>query len=1277
MLPYSNLKKNMNPETICSISSTIVKTTAEAVKLVKTKEEITNQIHLLKRNVKLLEKAIKNKVHKQEGAENPFKLEGNLALLKCYLAKLQHLKQSCGKVGAGLKDHAENGHSRHLIWHSIDSCFDGRLCTGLIANLSIKDPLCFLNKAFNSFKRKIQTHLKNSMLKVNVVLVCNFIKPQSGNTDMKTFSTKNHIIDISTNLKNWYNDNVIRALTNKLEEFSERDSGWALSEVLHLKVNINNFSPLKGGISTFVRLPDFISRKRAVVNVKNRDSYCFLWAVVSALHPVENKHPDRVTSYPHFKDVLKYDSIEFPIKLHDIKKFEKLNNLSINLYCIENKSVLPLCLSNNTNSNREPINLLVLPTDNNNFTGIQHDNVTFHFAWIKRMSALFSKQLSSHGHKTFICFRCLNHFSSDDLLKRHSICCKNMNKCALKLPKEPDNILHFRHFSYKERVPFAIYADLESILEPCKTFGAVNCNSVNYQKHTPFSVAYYLKCSYDNSLSRFKLHRGNDCIKWFISELQSIALYANNILENSQPMETLSFEQEVNYATATHCHICTKPFTFTDVKVRDHSHLTSKYRGAAHQNCNLNYKNLFHIPVIFHNLSGYDANFIMKQLATGFAGRIQLLPVNKEKYISFTKTVDGTRVHLRFIDSFRFMASSLDKLSSYLENEKKTIVRAYCNNDQEFNLLTRKGVFPYDYMDSWEKLTETCLPLKTNFYSQLHDESINDEDYEHAINVWKIFNIKTLGEYSDLYLKSDVLLLADIFENFRRTCLLTYELDPLHYYTAPGLAFDAMLKTTGVHLELLTDIEKLMFIERGIRGGVSQCSNRYAKANNQYMKNQYDPNQESAYLMYFDVNNLYGAAMSEYLPYGEFKFLEEGSPEIQNLDIANIPDNAEVGYIFDCDLEYPADLHQIHNDLPLAPEHMTPPIPTNSKLKKLLLTLYPKSNYVVHYRNLKLYLRHGLRLKIINRVLRFKQAPWLKKYIDLNTMLRQQAKNDFDKNFYKLMINSVFGKLMENVRKYKDVRMTTKWEGRYGAQNYIAKPNFHSCNIFDDEIIIIEMNKLEILFNKPIYAGFCILDLSKTFLYEFHYDYILKKFGNKVKLLYTDTDSLIYQFKVPDIYRYIKEDCQRFDTSDYDPHNTYGIKQKNKKVPGLMKDENNGKIMLEFVGLRAKMYAYRVDNNKIIKKSKGSTAASVKKITFEDYKRTLFNYEIIYKPQHLIRSKKHCVYTIRQNKMILNPYDDKRILSSSSTDTKAWGYEGVSDDDDGDDDNIAKRICIR
>ncbi|XP_063934705.1 uncharacterized protein LOC135146499 [Zophobas morio] len=595
------------------------------------------------------------------------------------------------------------------------------------------------------------------------------------------------------------------------------------------------------------------------------------------------------------------------------------------------------------------------------------------------------------------------------------------------------------------------------------------------------------------------------------------AHFCNNKFQNIISMEKLTTQEQNN------------------VKVRDHNHLTGMYRGAAHQSCNLNYKDICVIPVVFHNMSGYDAHFFVKELSNSIKGDIKLLPINKERYISFTKFVDDTKVSLRFIDTFRFMPYSLDKLSSNLDNSQKIITQTNCNNMEEFYLLNRKGVFPYDYINSWEKLLETKLPEKKDFYSRLYEQDIKDEDYSHAIKVWNTFNIRTLGEYSDLYLKTDVLLLSDVFEAFRTTCLNTYQLDPLHYYTAPGLTFDAMLKTTKIKLELLTDIDKVLFVERGIRGGVSQCSNRYGKANNKYMnKDEYDPSQDSTYLMYFDVNNLYGAAMSQCLPYGKFEFVENFNIS----DILDTSDNSTTGYIIECDLDYPVDLHEIHSDLPLAPEHMIPPI-SRSKLKKLLLTLYPKKNYVIHYRNLKMYIKFGMKIKCVHRVLKFEQSAWLKEYIDLNTRLRQQAKNDFEKDFFKLMINAIYGKCMENVRKHRDIRLVSKWEGRWGVRSLISKPNFHSSVVFDDDSAIIEMN------------------ISKTFLYEFHYGYIKETFNNNAKLLYTDTDSLIYEFHVGDIYEYIKKDSHRFDTSDYDLYNVYGIEQKNKKVPGLMKDENN------------------------------------------------------------------------------------------------------------------------
>ena len=352
--------------------------------------------------------------------------------------------------------------------------------------------------------------------------------------------------------------------------------------------------------------------------------------------------------------------------------------------------------------------------------------------------------------------------------------------------------------------------------------------------------------------------------------------------------------------------------------------------------------------------------------------------------------------HLTFINSFQFMSSSLDKLVSNLPKDD-LIYTSKGFKGKRLNLMSLKGVYRYDFVDCFEKFIQTELLTKDQFYIILNDQHITDDEYDHAKKVWKTFKIKTMGEYHDLYLKSDVLLLADVFESFRKTCLQYYKLDPCHYFTSPSLSWDAMLKMTNIKLELMTDIDMFQFIEKGMHGGVSYIVNRYGKANKKYMK-EYDEKVPSKYIMYLDANNLYGWAMSQYLPTGNFKWMSD--KEIKQIDLGKYKADGKKGLISEVDLEYPRELHDMHNDYPVCPEKFKvsnnmlsgycKKIAEKYKISiglvsKLIPTLRDKKEYVLHYCNLQLYLDLGLKIKKIHRVLKFDQSPWLKQYIDFNT----------------------------------------------------------------------------------------------------------------------------------------------------------------------------------------------------------------------------------------------------------------------------------------------------
>ena len=322
-------------------------------------------------------------------------------------------------------------------------------------------------------------------------------------------------------------------------------------------------------------------------------------------------------------------------------------------------------------------------------------------------------------------------------------------------------------------------------------------------------------------------------------------------------------------------------------------------------------------------------------------------------------------------------------------------------------------------MNSFKKFDECELPNKDAFFSSLKGKGINNEDYSRAIKVCNVFDITISGEYHDLYLKTDILLLCDVFEKFIDAGLEYYDLDPCHYFHSPGLAWDPMLKMTGVELKLIDDIDMHLLIEKGMRGGISYIAKRYCKANNKYVKG-YDENKDSTFIMYWDVNNLYGWAMTQYLLYNDFEWMSE--EEISEIDFDLVNEDSNEGYILEVDLEYPDDLHDLYSDYPLATEKLKVSDDMLSSyclsiakehgirvgdVNKLIPNLKKKENYIVHYRNLQLYKSLGIKVVKTNKVLKFKQSDWLKKFVMFNTEKRMCAVNKFEKDFFKLMVNSV------------------------------------------------------------------------------------------------------------------------------------------------------------------------------------------------------------------------------------------------------------------------------
>ena len=1028
-------------------------------------------------------------------------------------------------------------------------------------------------------------------------------------------------------------------------------SGWEFEELDKIDILTVGYDPLRA--SKYIPLPKKIKDKKAVINIKNNDDNCFMWCVARAISPTEHNAHRVDKKLKEAAKTLNMNGIRAPTPIEDIYKFENQNpDFSIVVLGLNKYDNIIVLKDSKYTIERKNFVLLLLIKDKDKNT---------HYTLVNDDSRLLSDQLSKHKHKKFICWNCINFFNEKEKFLIHREQCKNNNPCIIKMPKE-GTFIKFKNHHHANKYPFAIYADIESLTTKIE-YADVNPEisyTTKVQKHEPISYCFRF-VSFNQSVieNRTVKYTGEDAMEHMVIELEYLVSLIYKIPEG-KPI--FGREEKIKHASIDHCHLCGEGnFSKKNEKLRDFNYYTGEYLGPCHYECQSKQPNF--IPIFFHNLSHYDSHLFITNLASRISGeRINAIPNNEQNYISYTKEslvdikkgkeiiVDGKKVKLekdkriffklRFVDSLKFLGCSLSTLANNLPRDK------FYNLEDKFSgklleLAKRKGVFPYDWFNTKEKLDWKSLPAFEEFYSLLLGEGISRDEYEFALEVWKEFGCKTFKDYLELYNEIDVLLLADIFENFREVCLENYKIDPAYYFTSPGLFWDAMLKETKIKLELLSDIDQYYFFKRMIRGGISNVSNRYAEANNIYMGDLYDPKKENSHIVYFDANNLYGFIMMQKLPYRGFEWMTE--KELENWK--------EIPCAIEVDLEYPKEIHNTHNDLPLCPESKE----IKNNIKKLIPNLNDKEKYVIHYRTLLLCLNLGLKIKKIHRGIKFEESDWLKSYIEKNTRLRTLATNKFDEDFFKLGNNSLFGKTFEDQTKHCIVELVTSLKR---LKKLSSTGNCKGVKIFGEELVSVHMSLSEVKITKPIYVGATVLDTSKIPMYNFHYGFIKEKYGENAKLLDMDTDGLKYHIKTDDIYKDMNENIDIFDTSNYPSDHPSGIKSGvNKKVPGKFKDEMGGEVIVSYVGLRPKLYSYVTLSEKEEKKAKGVKKPVIKnQLKFEEYKECLFNKSILRKEQYNIRSYDHEVFTEKINKIALSPFDDKRYILEDGINTLAWGH---------------------
>jgi len=807
------------------------------------------------------------------------------------------------------------------------------------------------------------------------------------------------------------------------DEFMRSGSNWQFEKALAFDIEVATIKPLRGG-SSRLDVSNF-TNSTALYSPPNKNNKCLLYCIAYFL--LFGMIVKKTLSLPEEllvkKESRKFNlkGINFPASITDLKKFLNRNpqlDLKVNvLYKGMDEKIYPLEFGLGNGS--KVLNLLLIPTKNGH-----------HFLVIKNVDHFLKKVYNQGEDKKlsyqsiFYCLNCLNSFRTKKKRDEHTENCF-MNKARMEtVPNEKSNVIKFKNFEHQHELDFIAFLDFECIL-PENTERCSECSSLKCKCDTSFikDINQQLPITYsfviigpNEQIIHERTYSGKEAHLDFLNHiLDEEDAWIRPLFETKKGMN-YTYEDKKAFVEAGHCYLCGIKFDENVVKCRDHSHTTSHYLGAACQSCNLRRRKPKTLKIFIHNASKYDMHFIVKALPS-FKDRVKnisILPYNGENFRTMRFN------SFEFLDSLSFLQASLNQLSKELQetkhdygilNQTYLVKKNGIFNKERFKMVLSKSFFPYEYCTSLEKMISTKkLPNRKEFDSVLSENKISKEDHEFAKSVWREFGCKNLVDYTEIYCKIDTLLLAEIFQAFRKKMHSFSGLDPAYYISLPAYGYDSMLKITKARIELPTDINMVHFLEKGKRGGVSFINTRYLWTTNTSNKD----------ILYIDRNNLYGEAQMSMLPYRNFRWLTQD--EVKQFCLPADLDSG-LGYILEVDLEYPTALHMDHSNLPLAPEvleinyeNLSPYAKkalekTEGKKTykdiKLMSTLHDKLNYVLHCKNLALYLQLGLKLKKIHRVLEFEQERIFEPYIQRTTAARKSAHSKFEMDMFKKLVSGL------------------------------------------------------------------------------------------------------------------------------------------------------------------------------------------------------------------------------------------------------------------------------